>query len=86
MDVNDRPVIGILTQEVDPALRAALPTSTANATSYLAHSYIQWVEAGGARSVPVIIGRQREYYTKALCSPALYMALTTPITVYIVVQ
>ena len=26
------------------------------------YSYIKWVEAGGARAVPVIIGKSKEYY------------------------
>ena len=49
-------VIGILSQELDPN------ESVGNYTSYIGGSYVQWVEAGGARVVPVIIGREREYY------------------------
>ena len=35
-----------------------------NFTSYIATSYVKWVEAGGARAVPVIVGRSEEYYTE----------------------
>eukprot|EP00092_Neocalanus_flemingeri_P026722 GFUD01028972.1.p1 GENE.GFUD01028972.1~~GFUD01028972.1.p1 ORF type:complete len:425 (-),score=119.57 GFUD01028972.1:266-1441(-) len=59
--VNDRPIIGVLTQELDSVLNSKLPPGH-NYTSYLAASYVQWVQAGGARAVPVIIGREEEYY------------------------
>jgi len=58
---NDRPVIGILTQELDASLISRLPKGH-NYTSYLAASYVQWVMAGGARVVPVIIGQDQQYY------------------------
>lgn len=63
-DLNDRPIIGILTQELDPILRSKLPSGGQGYSSYLASSYVQWVMAGGARVVPVIIGRDQEYYEK----------------------
>merc|ERR1712215_218410 len=59
--VNDRPIIGILTQELDTELVSVLGTGS-NYSSYLAASYVQWVEAGGARVVPVIIGQGEQYY------------------------
>ena len=55
---------GILTQELDPILRSKLPSGGQGYSSYLAASYVQWVMAGGARVVPVIIGRDQEYYEK----------------------
>merc|ERR1712117_1336 len=58
---NNRPVIGILTQELDASLISRLPKDH-NYTSYLAASYVQWVMAGGARVVPVIIGQDQQYY------------------------
>jgi len=58
---NDRPVIGILTQELDAALVPKVPVGH-NYSSYLAASYVQWVMAGGARVVPVIIGQDKQYY------------------------
>ena len=54
-------VAGVLSQEMDPVLSSLLPPD-ANYTSYIAGSYVQWVEAGGARVVPVLIGRERGYY------------------------
>lgn len=58
---NDRPIIGVLSQELDDWLASRLPPNH-NYTAYIASSYIKWVEAGGARAVPVIIGKSREYY------------------------
>ena len=52
---------GILSQEMDPVLDTLLPSGH-NYTSYIAGSYVQWVEAGGARVVPVVIGKEKEYY------------------------
>lgn len=56
--LNDRPIIGILSQELDPG------EIVGNYTSYIGGSYVQWVEAGGARVAPVIIGREGEYYVE----------------------
>jgi gamma-glutamyl hydrolase len=42
---NERPVIGILAQPGDPAPRNK---------SYIAASYVKWVEAAGARVVPIL--------------------------------
>lgn len=61
-DLNDRPIIGILTQELDPELRSKLPDGGRGYSAYLAASYVQWVMAGGARAVPVITGRDEQYY------------------------
>jgi len=60
-EYNDRPIIGVLSQELDDWLASKLPPNH-NYTAYIASSYIKWVEAGGARAVPVIIGKSREYY------------------------
>lgn len=43
--VNERPIIGILTQPGDPAPKGY---------SYIAASYIKWVEAAGARVIPIM--------------------------------
>lgn len=45
---NCRPLIGILTQPLDES-----SVSSAGPRSYLAASYVKFVEAGGARAVPV---------------------------------
>jgi gamma-glutamyl hydrolase len=42
---NERPVIGILSQPGDPAPQGK---------SYIAASYVKWVEAAGARVVPIL--------------------------------
>ena len=59
---------GILTQELDSVLTAKLPPGH-TFSSYLAASYVQWVQAGGARAVPVIIGKDDLYYreVRILC-------------------
>jgi len=61
LNVNDRPVIGILTQELDEELDKKLPKGH-NYSSYLAASYVQWVQAGGARAVIIKIGEDEKYY------------------------
>jgi GMP synthase-like glutamine amidotransferase len=57
--LNYRPIIGILSQDLsyDEAMYGP-----SDATSYIAASYIKFVEAGGARAAPVIAGRSEEYY------------------------
>lgn len=42
--LNERPIIGILTQPGQPAPKGM---------SYIAASYIKWVEAAGARAMPI---------------------------------
>ena len=48
--VNNRPIIGILTQEISPDL---LPPTT-KAASYLSASYVKYIEAAGGRVVPIL--------------------------------
>jgi hypothetical protein len=43
--LNDRPIIGILSQPGEPA---------PDGSSYIAASYIKWVESAGARVVPIM--------------------------------
>ncbi|XP_060921080.1 gamma-glutamyl hydrolase [Labrus mixtus] len=51
---NDRPIIGVLAQEVRiPKL---------NQDSYIAASYVKFLESAGARVVPVMIGQTPEEY------------------------
>jgi len=65
MDVNNRPIIGILTQELDDILTAKLPNEyQGKYSAYLASSYVQWIMSGGARVVPIIIGKNEDYYRK----------------------
>jgi gamma-glutamyl hydrolase len=54
--VNTRPIIGILTQ---PTSHESM--STATAQSYIAASYVKFVEASGARAVPVFHNGSEAY-------------------------
>ncbi|XP_029955917.1 gamma-glutamyl hydrolase-like [Salarias fasciatus] len=53
-ETNDRPIIGVLAQEVS--------RSYPNRTSYIAASYIKFLESAGARVVPVRINLSPEEY------------------------
>nr|XP_033494020.1 gamma-glutamyl hydrolase-like [Epinephelus lanceolatus] len=53
---NNRPIIGVLAQEVK--------YPTGNETSYIAASYVKTLESAGARVVPVMINQPPEYYKK----------------------
>ncbi|MBN3305831.1 gamma-glutamyl hydrolase [Amia ocellicauda] len=59
---NDRPIIGILAQENIPGYPHA------QGTSYIAASYVKYLEAAGARVVPVRINLTEEEYTKLFYS------------------
>lgn len=50
--VNDRPIIGVLSQEQSVYLHTKFPEE--NYTSYIAASYVKDVEASGARVVPIL--------------------------------
>lgn len=47
---NDAPIIGVLAQEIGKHLNSKWPGAY---TSYIAASYIKFVEGGGARAVPI---------------------------------
>lgn len=49
-DENDTPIIGILTQEISYHLNSKWPGVF---KSYIAASYVKFVEGGGARVVPI---------------------------------
>ena len=57
--LNDRPIIGILEQELIVNLEKWYGD---NYTSYIDSSYIKYIEAAGARVVPVLINQPMEYY------------------------
>lgn len=59
LSVNERPVIGILSQELTEYMQGKFP---GNYTSYIAASYVKYIEAGGARVVPIKINRTASYY------------------------
>lgn len=57
--INNRPIIGILAQEISYALNRQYPGEY---RSYIAASYVKFVEAAGARVVPIWIGKNESYY------------------------
>lgn len=57
MILNERPTIGILAQECFPDY----PPEICN-TSYIAASYVKYIESAGARVVPVLINQEEDYY------------------------
>ncbi|XP_014472570.1 PREDICTED: chitobiosyldiphosphodolichol beta-mannosyltransferase-like [Dinoponera quadriceps] len=62
-ELNDRPIIGILTQEIDYHLNLTHPGQY---HSYIAASYVKFVEGAGARPVPIWIGGNDSYYEDVL--------------------
>jgi len=46
--INNRPIIGVISQELIPN------------SSYIAASYVKWLEAAGARVVPIIVNTETE--------------------------
>jgi gamma-glutamyl hydrolase len=56
---HDQPIIGVLTQEISSVFEMLYPGKY---QSFIAASYVKWVESGGARVVPIWIGRDKEYY------------------------
>lgn len=55
---NDRPVVGIVAEDYYG--------SVPGKTSYIAASYVKWVEAAGARVLPIFINQTAEYYDQVL--------------------
>lgn len=62
-ELNDRPIIGILTQEISYNLNKKYPDQY---HSYIAASYVKFVEGAGARPVPIWIGENDSYYEDIL--------------------
>jgi len=60
---TERPIIGILSQGISSSLDDMLPEGH-NYSTYIAASYVKWVEAAGARAVPIIVNGDTEYYDK----------------------
>ncbi|XP_026815982.1 gamma-glutamyl hydrolase B-like [Rhopalosiphum maidis] len=60
---NERPVIGILTQEVYWSSFNNIKPSN---NSYIAASYVKAIEASGGRVVPVFTNRTTEYYIEVV--------------------
>ena len=60
-NLNYRPVIGILAQELSHLLA---PRYGDNYTSQISAAYVKFIEQAGARVVPVLINQDEEYYEK----------------------
>lgn len=56
--LNERPIIGILTQEITSTLNSSFPGHK----QFIAASYVKYLEGGGARVVPVWINKTNAYY------------------------
>jgi len=59
---TERPIIGILTQESGDYINSIFPQL--NFTAYAASSYVKFIESGGARVAPVLIGQPQAYYER----------------------
>ncbi|XP_066952437.1 gamma-glutamyl hydrolase-like isoform X2 [Macrobrachium rosenbergii] len=57
---NLRPTIGIMTQEPPDDILDLLEDK--NYTSYIAASYVKYIEGSGARAVPIFINQDDSYY------------------------
>lgn len=60
---NNRPIIGILTEELTDHSKSMYNNAY---TSYIAASYVKFIEGAGARVVPIWIGKSDEYYRRIL--------------------
>ncbi|CAK1556228.1 unnamed protein product [Leptosia nina] len=63
-EINERPIIGVLSQEQSRYLHSKFPEE--NYTSYIATSYVDDIEKSGARVVPILIGKERSYYRELM--------------------
>ncbi|XP_003699900.1 gamma-glutamyl hydrolase-like [Megachile rotundata] len=60
---NNRPIIGILTQELSYSQKAKYGS---HYDSYIAASYVKFVEGAGARAIPIWIGMPEVYYEEIM--------------------
>ena len=58
-DDDDDVSPGILSQAIPSSLDSMLPPGH-NYTTYLAASYVKWVEGAGARAVPIIVSDNKD--------------------------
>lgn len=59
---NDRPIIGVLSQEMPETLNNFFPGHK----QFIPASYVKFLEGGGARVVPVWINKTVSYYTSIM--------------------
>ncbi|XP_014291223.1 gamma-glutamyl hydrolase [Halyomorpha halys] len=64
MQENERPIIGILAQEVTDIIGKKYPYSK----SYIAASYVKAIEGSGARVIPIFIDKNEAYYREIIRS------------------
>ena len=57
-DINESPVVGILTQTLEDYMKK--DSRFENYTSYIMSSYVKYMEAQGARVVPIVWGEDKE--------------------------
>ena len=53
MEINNRPVIGILTMALSNWLGDNIAINSERVKSYLPAAYVRWIENSGARVVPI---------------------------------
>lgn len=58
--LNERPIVGVLAEEIAWSLRDRY--EDLEPYSHIAASYVKFVEGGGARPIPIWIGKSEEYY------------------------
>lgn len=56
---HDRPVIGVLVQEISKVFDVLYPNQY---DLFVPASYVQWIQSGGARVIPIWSGKSRDYY------------------------
>lgn len=61
--INEYPIIGVVAQEVNELTEDSIGVP---AHSYIAASYVKFIEGGGARVVPVWINKPKKYYEKIM--------------------
>jgi len=67
---TERPIIGVLTQDLEPSMWSALP-GIEDYSSWLVASNVKWLEAGGVQVVPIIVNGsidQTEYFREMFTS------------------
>lgn len=64
--LNDNPIIGILSQELTTQIYRLCTLATYR--SYIAASYVKYIESAGARVVPIKIGQIDHYYEEIVNS------------------
>ena len=61
--VNERPIVAVLSMDIDSE-DDLIQYESQNYTSYIAASYVKYMEMAGARAVPVLLNQPDEYYVR----------------------